>query len=394
MSAWRLEQLTHGSDRGRFHTHSYYDIGVFDSASRRLVGHCLKIAERPPMPEDEVEIGVIDTEDGTASWVPIGESRAWSWQQGPMAQWIPGQSRVIWNDRDGERFVTRVHDLDTGERRTLARPSYAIDPGARFTLGLNMARLDAVRPGYGYVGGAGAGAGLNNRRPRNDGVWRQNLDDGGAELVLSLDRAVRFFYARLGLRTSLRHRRQRYRYWFNHVKIAPDGQRFTVKLRYRRAGRDSAWNDSMGVSLTCNVDGSDLRLLASATSHVIWLDDDTLYLWRGDGFYLYADTAPRGQRVRQLAPGLINQNVHLRYFPGSRQRFVLDTPYREDVDLLVADDDGGNAETIARFNNHRPANGQYRCDLHPCPSPDGHKIVVTSLHDGGRQIYLLRHTGD
>ena len=37
----------------------------------------------------------------------------------------------------------------------------------------------------------------------------------------------------------------------------------------------------------------------------------------------------------------------------------------------------------------RPKSGPFRCDLHPNPSPDGRKVVVTSLDDGGRQMYLL-----
>ena len=44
---------------------------------------------------------------------------------------------------------------------------------------------------------------------------------------------------------------------------------------------------------------------------------------------------------------------------------------------------------IAQFNNHRPKRGPFRCDLHPCPSRDGRKILVTSLDDGGRQLYVL-----
>lgn len=392
MSDWQIEQLTHGSERGVFHSHSYYDIGVFASDSRHIAAHRLHFVERPPTSDDVVEVGVIDTDDG--SWRMVGESRAWSWQQGPMAQWIPGQRSLVWNDRESDgqnnNFVTRVHDMDTGVTRTLARPSYAIDPNGLFTLSLNMARLDDLHPGYGYVGGAGAQ--LNKRHPRNDGVWRQSFSGGEAVLVLSLERAVHLLHARLGRRIRLRHFLKRYRYWFNHVKLSPDGSRFTVKLRFREPGPNSSWNDSMGISLTCGVDGRDLRLLTNATSHVIWLDDQSLYLWQLDGFYLYADEAPKGRRLRQIGIGLVEANAHLRYFPGSTKRFVFDTPYRESIDLFIHDEADAATDKIAHFVNHRPKSGQYRCDLHPCPSPDGRRIVVTSMDDGGRQIYLLRET--
>lgn len=384
LNGWSRRQLTSGSDAGVFHAHAYYDLPVFDGSSRFLAGHEVRFAERQPGPGEPVAIGYIDLE-GDRQWTPVGESRAWSWQQGAMSQWLPTGRTLVWNDRDGDDFVARTYDLDTGETRTLPRPVYALDPAGRFALSLNMARLDHVRPGYGYVGGAGAR--LSEKRPSKDGVWKVDLETGASELVLPLRRAVRFLARRLRLRRLLRHVRDRYTYWFNHVKVSPDGARFTVKLRFRKLG--GGWNDQMGVSLTCGTDGRDLRLLADGTSHVIWLDDEHLYLWQRDGLYLYHDARPEGRRVRQIAPDLIDHNVHIRHFPGTTEQFVFDTPYRETVDLFAYDAGEGRHEKIASFSNHTPERGLFRCDLHPCPSPDGQKVVVTSLDDGGRQMYLL-----
>ena len=58
-------------------------------------------------------------------------------------------------------------------------------------------------------------------------------------------------------------------YWMNHVKFAPDGARFTVKLRWRDPGTN--WSDMQGVSLTIASDGTDIRVLSRGTSHVMWL---------------------------------------------------------------------------------------------------------------------------
>ncbi len=391
MNGWQVEQLTHGTDAGLYHAHSYYDLNVFDGESRHIVAHRMHgVAERALRPDDRITIGLIDTEaDG--AWTEIGQSSAWSWQQGPMAQWVPGTSLVLWNDRDEAAFVTRVLDTVNQTRRTLPIASYVVDPRARFTLGVNMARLDTLRPGYGYCGGAGAR--LDQRRPREDGVWKQPLDGSAPTLILSLDRAVRFLYSQLGWRDVLDHRVKRYRYWFNHVKIAPDGNRFTVKLRFRSRDAKKGWSDRMGVSLTCGTDGEVLALMTDATSHVIWADNQTLYFWRKrDGVCLYADETPKGRYLRPIAPEVIDYNVHLRYLPGSTHRMVFDTPYRESIDVLIHDEQSEATQTIAHFDNHRPARGQYRCDLHPCPSPDANKIVVTSLDDGARQVYLLRKT--
>lgn len=385
LEGWRLRQLTQGSADGVFHAHSYYDIPVIDDAGRLAAAHRMSFAGRWMTAADAVTVGVVDLEaDG---FRPLGESRAWSWQQGPMAQWVPGSRVLIWNDREDGTFVARLHDLDGGTTRTLPRPVYALHGDGRTAFCLNMARLDAVRPGYGYVGGEGGR--MEEGRPAGDGVWRMDLESGRAELILSLDRAAGFLLSRLPAAERLRHAVERRLYWFNHIKVSPDGRRFTVKLRFRARDLKKGWNEGMGVSLTCGVDGRDLRLLAPATSHVIWRDAETLYFWQRGRLRLYRDAAPEGQWVRNLAPDLVSSNVHIRHLPGAPDVFILDTPYRQQVDLLVLDDRVGAHRRVARFDGHEPPTGPFRCDLHPVPSPDGRRIIVTSLHDGGRQLHVL-----
>ena len=406
--AWTLLRLTAGTDEGRFHSHSYYDIPVFDAGSRLVAAHRTSFTGRQPTPDDAVEVGVVDV-GAPLEWRSVGTARAWSWQQGPMAQFVPGTSTLVWNDRDGDRFVARRRDLgDAGSGRggggrggerggtdgdaTLSRPVYALSPDGAFALSLDMARLEALRPGYGYAGGAGAR--LDEPRPADDGVWRVPLDGGPPSLVLSLDDAVRFTLPHLPLVARLRHRLARHRYWFNHVKIAPDGRRFTVKLRWRTPGH--GWNESQGVSLTCACDGGGgggggggPSLLATATSHVIWEDAGTLYLWRDGGLERVADASPTGRPLGPLAPGVVDANVHVRKLPGEASRFVFDTPYRESIELNLYDEASNAVRRLASFTGHVPPRGPFRCDLHPCPSPDGRRVVVTSLVDGGRQLYLL-----
>lgn len=384
MTDWTCRQLTQGGPDGPFHSHSYYDVPVFDAGGDRIVGHSMSFAGRQPNPEDAIGIGLIDV-DTPGSWREIGQSRAWSWQQGPLAQWLGGGPRIVWNDRDESGFVARVHDTATGQTRTLPRTIYAADAEGRIGYSLDMGRLNAVRPGYGYPGGPDAET--LAACPDDEGVWRMDLGTGDAELVLSLRRAARLVVARLGLRVRLRHALAGYRYWFNHIKLSPDGRRFTLKLRWRKPG--GPWNDSMGVSLTCAVDGTDLRLLAQGTSHVIWRDPGHLYFWHGSSVDLYEDAPGGGRMVGRIAPDLISANVHIRHLDPEAKRFILDTPYREEIDLLVLDTGTGTHERIARFGGHVPKNGPFRCDLHPCPSPDGQRIAVTSLQGGGRQIYML-----
>ena len=379
--SWRQTALTAGP---RAHAHSYYDIPVWDGGGAVVVGWCPPATSngpgRHPGPEDAAEVGFVRAAE-PGSWQRLGESRAWSWQQGPLAQWVAGGPRVVWNDREAGRIVARLHDVETGATRTLPGQVYAVTPDGATALSLDLMRLDRLRPGYGYPGGSGPG----KRTPDDAGVRAIDLGTGESRMVLPLARAVAFLNGGRGWRDRLR--RLGMHYWFNHAKIAPGGRRFTVKLRWRKVG--GPWTDAQGVSLTCGMDGTDLRLLAPATSHVIWLDDATLYYWRQGGLRLVRDDAAGGEDLGPLAEGFVTDNVHARHLDAEGQRFVFDTPYRETVELVEWDRGTGAAEPIAHFAGHVPAKGPFRCDLHPVPSPHGRRIVVTSLQGGTRQMHLL-----
>ncbi|MEE4539958.1 MAG: hypothetical protein V2J51_15880 [Erythrobacter sp.] len=391
MSGWRCTQLTSGSEAGRFHAHSYYDLPVFDTAGRRLVLHRMTMQGRDIRPEDAIDIGVVDI-DGDRTFTPLATSTAWSWQQGPMAQWIAGSQRIVFNTRTKGRFHARIVDTHSGEQRDLPRTVYAAAPEGHVFYGLDMRRLEHLRPGYGYA--TGEAMPDFEPAPRDNGVWC--LDESGPPvLLISIARIRAVYLRRASLIERAWHRAGRVVYWLNHLKLSPDGNRFTVKLRWRRIGGN--WSDAQSVSLTIRSDGRDVRVLGRGLSHVIWLNSGTLYGWRTGQAIILADRDAGVASAQVFAPGLIRQNVHLRHLPpGSSDvlsEAVFDTPYAETVDLLhyrTGDQAGAAAVArIARFAGHVPARGALRCDLHPCPSPDGRRIVVTSLADGGRQVYLL-----
>lgn len=395
---WRVRQLTFGSGAGAFHAHSYYDIPVLNGDASRVAAYRMGIEGRWMTPEDPVEIGIVDVDRG--GFAPVGTGHAWSWQQGPMAQWLPDGRRMVWNDRDsigaegGDAFVARLHDTVTGDTRTLPRPVYCLSPDGASGLSVNMARLDRARPGYGYPGGSGAA--MDRGAPDDDGVWRVELRarDARPTLILSLARAVDALAAWLPEAERADHLSGALVHWFNHAKISPDGKRFTAKLRWRGADLKGPWTGLMGVSVTCGMDGADLGILARGTSHVMWEDSNRLYFWHQaeKTFASMRDAVPEGVDRSEPFRDLIIANVHFRHFPDAPRHAVYDTPYAPEIDVMLLDRDTGTAERLARFHHHQPPHGPFRCDLHPVPSVDGRRIVVTSLQDGGRQIYVLERT--
>lgn len=388
---WRIRRLTQGTREGRFHTHSYYDIPVLDDSRTLVVAHQASIEDRWMTPQDSVTVGVIDVARG--GFEPIAQTTAWSWQQGPLAQWVPGGRQLVWNDREGDRFVARLHDLDTAVTRSLPHSVYALAPSGGTALGLDMARLSRARPGYGYFGGDNSGA--DALAPADDGVRRIGLADGSTRLLLSLADAVAYLHSALPQHARDELASVPHLYWFNHAKFSPDGRRFTVKLRWRVATLERPWQGTQSASLTVAADGSDLRLLCRAASHVMWRNNHETVLWDEvrERVSVVADHAPNGELVRDLPDDVFGQNVHIHPLSERPGSYLYDVPYAETVQLRRYDELTGMDQQLAQFDRHQPPHGPFRCDLHPVPTADGELTILTSLHDGARQVYALERDG-
>jgi len=78
---------------------------------------------------------------------------------------------VVWNDRDGDRFVCRVLDVKTRKLRTLPRPVGHLSPDGKLALCEDYSRIWNFRAGYGY-------AGLPTPTPRSRRRRDRRLADG------------------------------------------------------------------------------------------------------------------------------------------------------------------------------------------------------------------------
>ena len=177
---------------------------------------------RSPTPQDSLQVGLIDLEDNH-QWTKLGQSSAWGWQQGCMLQWLPGSSEeVIWNARLEESFVSIIQNIKTGQRRILPKPIYTLSPDGKTGFGIDFARLQFFRPGYGY---ATADDSVPTRAPEDTGIYRMNLQSGESELILS--------YADLAkLERPLGSTAENY-HWINHLLVNPSGSRLVFLNRSR-----------------------------------------------------------------------------------------------------------------------------------------------------------------
>ena len=164
----------------RHHWFGYYDKLQFDPSSRYVLAMEVDFEHRSPTAEDLIRVGMIDLADGDR-WIELGQTRAWCWQQGCMLQWIPGSDReVIWNDREGGRFVSHLLDVKSGKKRTIGYPIYTLSPDGRTAIGADFRRINHMRPGYGYAGIPDPN--YNTLAPDDAGIYGVDLVTGEANL--------------------------------------------------------------------------------------------------------------------------------------------------------------------------------------------------------------------
>ena len=373
-----VRQITRGP---KFHWFAYYDKWQFDPTGRYVLANEVDFEHRSPRADDVIKVGMVDTADGDR-WIELGESRAWNWQQGCMLQWRPNsKTEVIWNDRQGDQFVSYVLDVRTRRRRKLPAPVYALSQDGRWAVYPDFRRLNDTRPGYGY-------AGLPDPRkdtaaPEDAGIWRLDLANGRRKLLLSFADAVKVPNPH-GDWTGAKH-------WFNHLLYNTDGSRFIFLHRWRGAKEGASFATRM---FTADADGKDLYVLDpyGKTSHFIWRDPAHVLAWawhpsHGNKFYLYRD---KSDKVEAVGPDVMTVNGHCTYLPGNR--WILNDTYpdkQRNQNVYLYEVAAGRRVPVGSFHSPKEYTGEWRCDTHPRFSPDGRKVCIDSPHNGGRQMYLI-----
>jgi hypothetical protein len=376
----------------KFHWFGYYDKLQFDPACRYALSMEVDFEHRSPKPHDIIGIGMVNLKDRDR-WIPLGQSRAWCWQQGCMLQWRPGsKTEIMWNDRQSGRFVCHILDVGAGKNRTLPHPFYTVSPDGRAAVAPDFRRVNEMRPGYGYAGLADPNA--DESAPQDSGIFRLDLETGKQDLVISIADIARFGQIP-GSPKDAKH-------YFNHLLFNTDGSRFIFLHRWR-AKTQRGFGTRM---LTAKADGSDVRVVDDhgRTSHFIWRDNRHILAWawhpsHGNAFYLYEDGT---DKVEVVGKGVMTQNGHCSYLPGSPRggkpnEWILNDTYPgKDRKQHVYLYNVATANKIALGHFHSPTEyrGEWRCDTHPRFSPDGRSVVIDSPHGGnGRQMYLIDISG-
>lgn len=365
--------VTHGP---KFHWFGYYDKFQLDVTNRYLLCMEVDFENRLPKPNESAKIGMVDLQDADR-WIELGETHAWSWQQGCMLQWRPGSDReVVWNDREGERFVCRVLDVKTRKMRTLPMAIEHISPDGKVAACGDFSRIWNIRAGYGYSGIPDKYA--SQAAPAELGVWRMDMETGETRMLVSVADVVKIPYD---------NPQPNHIHYINHLAWSPDGKRLSLFHRWSGTAGQPTRVFSIGA------DGGDLRLLsAHGASHWAWRDPENMLIWGEGGYQLFKDdgsglakqtlwTAPNGHQ--SYIPGTSNEWLVTDTYPNGRKREQIVYLFHVPTARFVL---------LGRFPSLYA--GEWRCDTHPRVSRDGRLVILDSPHGGdGRQQYIIDISG-
>lgn len=403
------------------HFFGYYDVCPIDATGRYLLSHRVGEFRRMPRESDIVEVGRWDMEDG--SYQKLAETRAYNWQQGSKLQWLGagGDGEILFNDRVGDRFVTRVM-RPSGEERVLPYPVYTVHPNGRSAVCVNFERTYFPRPGYSYQG-------IRNAKwdvpvHPDDGLFRLDLSSGELKRIVSTQHLVD--HKPLSVMRDGTH-------YLEHAMFNPHGGGRLVFLHRFTLVDGGIYSRAY----TCDEHGGDLHLLLDSGrfSHCGWRGPDELTAFASPGtalneirkyrsavkfvlgpvLPLYRRLISPDSKLRRAVGGvnylqLTDRSVpprwhvldeslewwsdgHCTWHP-TNPRWMLTDSYQDSESrrhLWIYDAERKKLFEIGRyFSPPDTCSTGWRCDLHPRFDRTGERVIIDSMHENDeRQIYVI-----
>jgi hypothetical protein len=361
---------------------SYYGINSWSADQRYVTVLQTPIKYRLPTENDSATLGLVDLQ--TNEFIPLGETRAWNFQQGCMAHWLGTHpnSRIIYNDFIDGKFVSIILDVHTKEKiKTIPYPVAAVSPNGKEAVSINFSRIRTTRKSYGY-GGNGQDAKLDTQFPKDDGLFLVDLESGKAELLVSIQ----------DVKSQVPAVPDEGIGYFNHVLFSRDGGNIFWLSR--------AIPKRNTTSFTVNRDGTNLQRCFPdgwGGSHFDWLSENELmitgkYNAKADAHILFTIGE---QNYKRLGNGLLDYDGHGTFSPDKKWMVTDTYPSKglNEQKLYLMDMKTEAVLPLGRFIHpleFRKNGKDAQCDLHPRWSPNGDMIGINSVTTGERQVYILK----
>ncbi len=408
------------STSGKHHFFGYYDKSPWSRDGKYLLTEEANFIDRLPTSNDILDIGYIKVNESN-KFYKVAETRAWNWQQGCMLEWLGPDfnSKIIYNDYQGGRFVSVIQDILSNYKKNIPYPVYAVHPDGQFALSLSFSRIDRLREGYGYK--INSNSSIEKKSLDNDGIFRIEFRDNSSKLIISLADLIK--------NQNIESMKEG-EHWVDHITFNKTGTKFSFLHRWETK------NGGMYSRLyVADSDGKNLILLLDTgmVSHFGWSNYGDLLVWgrpprvstslvkknyirkllvpiyhalfknsgirqkiSGDAFLLFKNNS---KDFKKIGIGKLTEDGHATFHPS--KNWILSDTYagKEKLrKLLLYNINTNNLVEVGKFyslpskefgiNENWDSSG-LRADLHPRFNLTGDKICIDSVHEGTRQVYVI-----
>ncbi|MEM9159463.1 MAG: hypothetical protein AAGB46_10475 [Verrucomicrobiota bacterium] len=405
----KVERVTRGPDH---HLFGYIGQSLtipWSGDGRYILSLRSKFHDRLPAEGDAADVVVVDTQNGNAVTV-LDQTQGWNLQQGTMFYWNPQNpdTQFFFNDRDPEtgQVFTVLYDLEEGKRlRSYRYPGRSIGnggvaPTGEFFAAINYGRMARLRPVTGYAGAWDPT--LDVKRPKDDGLFRVDIEGGDAQLLASFDRLgealdANPYWTLEGKRWMPTEEPREpldiseASLYINHTLISRNGDRIYFIVR-GRVDKSSIW---LNAPCSIKTDGSELVVhRTSIGGHPEWAEGD-LMIGAHEGRQIYYDVSEQ-----QLLEDRILGDASIFPDPEGDVSLSPDGKWfvngyasedRESIIYVVMRLEDGAIVRSKPFDRGPYTKGNLRTDPAPRWNRDSDKILVPGwTAEGTRQLFTIQ----
>ena len=367
-------------DDGYQYFFGYYDIQPYDEGNGRHLALRCSFADRNPDKGDTATLGYIDLKSG--NFVAVAETNAWNFQQGALLRWIDDSS-IMFNDFDGEKYISRVVNVNGEEITRYDRPFATVSTVSGKAISVNFSRIYDFRPGYGYCNLRDPF--YDDNAPDSDGIFVTNLKTGESELILSYAEMKKLFCEAPFTDEKL---------VVNHINFDPSGEKCVFLLR-NLSPTGKKWGTVLAI---VDLKGNVKQLTRfEVNSHYSWKDSKTLMIYSGlPRWGIYFFDTDTGKRWTLDDPLCDDDDIHCNYSPDRRSFIGDGYPDKDDKRALYYYDfEKKRSKELFSVYSMPVSVTDIRCDLHARWSQDGSRISYDTTENGKRQIVeIILEKGD
>lgn len=363
----QISEVKEYSIKGKDAFFGYYDLVSLSDDEKKLLSIVVT--------GEIAEVGYFDVISG--DFYKVSETRAWNWQMGARMRWFESGKSILFNDFDGDNFISRIVDLSGKEIERFPYPIFDVNFTSKNAYYCDFTILHHLRKGYGY-----ANKQVNFDEYYNsteNGLFMFNLDELKPQTIVSIEELKQI--------EPIADMDNKYHY-INHITVNPlNGD---VMFFHIWTDNRGTWKNRM---VFVNSSGKLINIISDfdRASHYDWRDEQTILV----SVYVNGKAEYRLYDYQTGSFDLLDgmkTDGHPTYL--NKRFFITDTyPNRCAMQSIYICDSKEHSYNNLFSIYHQPhKTGEERCDLHPRVTEK--YINIDSVKGKFRSQYLMKYNCD